>query len=290
VRAVRGLKPRWHDWLCAATGTRVLLGTMFLLGLWVLKTAAQQPGNSSQAGGESKEKATTESKYPAELVDQGATLFQQRCAFCHGRDAAGGETGPDLTRSRLVASDVDGEKIGAVVRNGRPEKGMPPFDVADEQVAGLAAFIHTQQKNARSRPGGRKGVDASDLQTGNAETGKQYFEGAGGCAKCHSPTGDLAGIANRHQGLELERRMLYPEDAKSRVTVTLGSGKIVTGVLAYLDEFTVGMTDEAGSYHSWRIRDVHDIVDVRVDALVGLFSKSTDADIHNLMAYLQTLR
>ncbi len=290
MRAVRGLKPRWHDWLCAATGTRVLLGTMFLLGLWVLKTAAQQPGNSSQAGGESKEKATTESKYPAELVDQGATLFQQRCAFCHGRDAAGGETGPDLTRSRLVASDVDGEKIGAVVRNGRPEKGMPPFDVADEQVAGLAAFIHTQQKNARSRPGGRKGVDASDLQTGNAETGKQYFEGAGGCAKCHSPTGDLAGIANLHQGLELERRMLYPEDAKSRVTVTLGSGKIVTGVLAYLDEFTVGMTDEAGSYHSWRIRDVHYKVDAPVDAHVALFSKYTDADIHNLMAYLQTLR
>ena len=290
MRAVRGLKPRWHDWLCAATGTRVLLGTMFLLGLWVLKTAAQQPGNSSQAGGESKEKATTESMYPAELVDQGATLFQQRCAFCHGRDAAGGETGPDLTRSRLVASDVDGEKIGAMVRNGRPEKGMPPFDVADEQVAGLAAFIHTQQKNARSRPGGRKGVDASDLQTGNAETGKQYFEGAGGCAKCHSPTGDLAGIANRHQGLELERRMLYPEDAKSRVTVTLGSGKIVTGVLAYLDEFMVGMTDEAGSYHSWRIRDVHYKVDAPVDAHVALFSKYTDADIHNLMAYLQTLR
>jgi cytochrome c oxidase cbb3-type subunit 3 len=276
--------------LGAAAGRRLLLGIIFSLGLWVVKTTAQQPGSSSQAGGESKQKATTESKYPAELVEQGATLFQQRCAFCHGRDAAGGETGPDLTRSKLVASDVDGEKIGAVVRNGRPEKGMPPFDVADEQVAGLTAFIHTQQKNARSRPGGRKGVDASDLQTGNAQAGKQYFEGAGGCTKCHSPSGDLAGIANRHQGLELERRMLYPEDAKSGVSVTLASGKTVTGVLAYLDEFTVGLTDEAGSYHSWRIRDVHYKVDAPVDAHVALFSKYTDADIHNLMAYLQTLR
>jgi cytochrome c oxidase cbb3-type subunit 3 len=286
----RRLNPRWRELTCAAAGKRVALGIVFFLVLPVLKTTAQQTGSSSQAGGESKQKTTTESKYPAELVEQGATLFQQRCAFCHGRDAAGGETGPDLTRSRLVASDVDGEKIGAVVRNGRPEKGMPPFDVADEQVAGLAAFIHTQQKNARSRPGGRKGVDASDLQTGNAEEGKRYFEGAGGCAKCHSPSGDLAGIANRHQGLELERRMLYPEDAKSRVTVTLGSGKTVTGVLANLDEFTVGMTDEAGSYHSWRIRDVHYKVDAPVDAHVALFSKYTDADIHNLMAYLQTLR
>ena len=289
MRGLRRLKPRWAESLGVAAVTRVLLG-IFLLGLWVAKTTAQQPASSSQAGGESKQKPTTESKYAAELVEQGATLFQQRCAFCHGRDAAGGETGPDLTRSRLVASDVDGEKIGAVVRNGRPEKGMPPFEVTEEQVAGLAAFIHTQQKNARSRPGGRKGVDASDLQTGNAQAGKQYFEGAGGCAKCHSPTGDLAGIAQRHQGLELERRMLYPEDAKSRVTVTLGSGKSVSGVLAYLDEFTVGLTDDAGSYHSWRIRDVHYKVDAPVDAHVALFSKYTDADIHNLMAYLQTLR
>ena len=288
MRAVLRLKPRWPDLIGAAAVTRVLLG-ICVLGLSVPKTTAQEPASSSQAGGESKQKPTTESKYPAELVEQGATLFQQRCAFCHGRDATGGESGPDLTRSKLVAGDVDGEKIGAVVRNGRPEKGMPPFEVADEQVAALAAFIHTQQKQARSRPGGRKGVDASDLQTGNAEAGKQYFEGAGGCAKCHSPTGDLAGIANRHQGLELERRMLYPEDAKSKVTVTLSSGKTVTGVLAYLDEFTVGLTDDAGSYHSWRIRDVHYKVDAPVDAHVTLFSKYTDADIHNLMAYLQTL-
>jgi cytochrome c oxidase cbb3-type subunit 3 len=288
VRAVLRLKPRWPDLIGAAAVTRVLLG-ICVLGLSVPKTTAQEPASSSQAGGESKQKPTTESKYPAELVEQGATLFQQRCAFCHGRDATGGESGPDLTRSKLVAGDVDGEKIGAVVRNGRPEKGMPPFEVADEQVAALAAFVHTQQKEARSRPGGRKGVDASDLQTGNAEAGKQYFEGAGGCAKCHSPTGDLAGIANRHQGLELERRMLYPEDAKSKVTVTLSSGKTVTGVLAYLDEFTVGLTDDAGSYHSWRIRDVHYKVDAPVDAHVTLFSKYTDADIHNLMAYLQTL-
>ena len=286
----RRLNPHWRELICGAAGKWVALGIVFFLVFPVLKTTAQQPGSSSQAGGESKQKTTTESKYPAELVEQGATLFQQRCAFCHGRDAAGGETGPDLTRSRLVASDVDGEKIGAVVRNGRPEKGMPPFEVADEQVAALAAFIHTQRQNARSHPGGRKGVDASDLQTGNAEAGKQYFEGAGGCAKCHSPTGDLAGIANRHQGLELERRMLYPEDAKSKVTVTLSSGKTVTGVLAYLDEFTVGLTDDAGSYHSWRIRDVHYKVDAPVDAHVTLFSKYTDADIHNLMAYLQTLR
>jgi len=98
VRAVLRLKPRWPDLIGAAAVTRVLLG-ICVLGLSVPKTTAQEPASSSQAGGESKQKPTTGSKYPAELVEQGATLFQQRCAFCHGRDATGGESGPDLTRS-----------------------------------------------------------------------------------------------------------------------------------------------------------------------------------------------
>ncbi|MGC2448748.1 MAG: cytochrome c [Candidatus Sulfotelmatobacter sp.] len=222
-------------------------------------------------------------------------LFQQDCAFCHGRDATGGESGPDLTRSKLVAADVKGEKIGVVVRNGRPEKGMPPFDRSDDQIAALAAFIHTQRDNAMSGTGirgagGRKGVDPSDLQTGNADAGKQYFNGAGGCSNCHSPTGDLAGIASRHQGLELEERMLYPKHAKPKVDVTLASGETISGTLSYLDEFTVGLVDASGDYHSWRTSDVQYKVDPAVNAHVDLFSKYSDDDIHNLMAYIQTLR
>jgi len=229
--------------------------------------------------------------YPLALVQSGRDLFRQDCSFCHGRDAGGGESGPDLTRSELVTEDVDGDKIGVVVRNGRPEKGMPPFDRSDQQIASLAAFIHTQQSRALSRgSGGRKGVDAVDLQTGNAEAGKHYFEGIGGCSSCHSPTGDLAGIASRYRGLELEEQMLYPRHAKSRVTVKLSLGQTITGNLAYLDEFTVGLIDSTGAYRSWRTSDVQYKVDTAVYAHVELFSKYTDADIHNLMAYLQTFR
>jgi len=168
---------------------------------------------------------------------------------------------------------------------------MPRFEFSDQQITGLAAFIHAQQRQAAlANKGGRKGVDVSDLQTGNSGAGKQYFEGAGGCATCHSPTGDLAGIASRYEGLELEEQMLYPRHAKSKVTVTPASGPAITGTLAYLDEFTVGLIDPTGSYRSWRTGDVQYKVDAPVDAHVELFSKYTDADIHNLMAYLQTLR
>jgi cytochrome c oxidase cbb3-type subunit III len=253
--------------------------------------AAQTPTPGAQApGGIKAIRALAPKSYAPTLVQSGSALFRQDCSFCHGRDAGGGESGPDLTRSKLVTADVDGDKIGPVVRNGRPNKGMPRFDRSDRQIASLAAFIHTQQNNARTRKGGRSGVDVSDLQTGNVEAGKQYFNGAGGCATCHSPTGDLGGVASRYQGLELEEQMLYPKHAKSKVTVTLASAETITGTLDYLDEFTVGLIDATGTYRSWRTGDVQYKVDAPVNAHVELFSKYTDADIHNLMAYLQTLR
>jgi cytochrome c oxidase cbb3-type subunit III len=265
----------------------LMLGTLCLVSLAVC--AAQTP-SSSQAGTATEPASAAASKtYPEDLVESGAALFRQDCSFCHGRDATGGESGPDLTRSRLVREDVNGDKIGPVVRNGRPDKGMPPFSHSDQEIASLVAFIHTQQESAHARGGGRKGVDPSDLQTGNVEAGKRYFNGAGGCASCHSPSGDLAGVASRYKGLELEEQMLYPKHAKSTVTVTLASGQNVTGTLSYLDEFTVGVTDAAGAYRSWRTRDVQYKVDAPVNAHVELFSKYTDADIHDLMAYLQTL-
>jgi cytochrome c oxidase cbb3-type subunit 3 len=258
-------------------------------------SAAQTPANSRPPSGVEQIAAAAKA-YSPDLVQQGRALFRKDCSFCHGRDAGGGETGPDLTRSKLVAADVDGDKIGPVVRNGRPDKGMPPFDRSDQEIASLVAFIHTQQANAlasaggRGGNGGRKGVDASDLQTGNVEAGKRYFEGAGGCAGCHSPTGDLDGVATRYTGLELEEQMLYPKHAKPKVSVTLASGQTITGTLGYLDEFTVGVIDSTGTYRSWRTRDVQYKVDPALNAHVELFSKYTDADVHNLMAYLQTLR
>jgi cytochrome c oxidase cbb3-type subunit 3 len=250
---------------------------------------AQTPASSARVPqGAGQSSAPARKSYPLALIQSGDSLFQQNCSFCHGRDAGGGEGGTDLRVSKLVTEDVDGDKIGAVVRNGRPQKGMPHFDFSDQQIASLTAFIHTRQNNSLTR--GRRGVDVSDLQTGNVEAGRQYFSGAGGCTTCHSPTGDLAGIASRYQGLALEQRMLYPADAKSTVTVTLASGQTIKGALEYLDEFTVGLIDPTGAYRSWRTRDVKYKVDAPVNAHVELLSKYTDEDVHNLMAYLQTLR
>ena len=233
--------------------------------------------------------AAAQTPAPA-LVEAGQTRFLKECAFCHGRDAGGGEDGPDLTRSKLVADDRAGDQIGPVVRNGRSEKGMPRFTVSDQELAELVAFIKTQKTLAESQKGGRRGVDKEDLQTGDAEAGKKYFNGAGKCSSCHSPAGDLKGVAKRFEGLKLEERFLYPKDVKAKIVVTLPNGEAVSGLLAYRDEFNIALTDASGRYRAWAVSRVKYTIDAPAETHAELLTKYTDTDIHNLMAYLQTLQ
>jgi mono/diheme cytochrome c family protein len=251
-----------------------------LTGLEHFLTTTSEPGTA----------AANEAGEAGDEAKAGSALFRQNCGFCHGRDAMGGETGPDLTASKLVKGDKTGEQIAAVIREGRPNNRMPSFNFSSQEVASLIAFIRARGNAAALHPGGRRGVSIEDLQTGNVAAGKQYFEGAGGCVKCHSASGDLAGIAKRYEGLQLEMRMLYPRDTKSTLTVTLPSGEKVTGTLAYRDEFTIALRDANGQYRSWAVNRVHYTVDEPVKAHEEQFPRYTDEDVHNLMAYLQTLK
>lgn len=229
-------------------------------------------------------------KFSAEQVEAGSTLFLQNCAFCHGKEAEGGESGPDLTRSKVVSSDKNGESIGSVIRSGRPDKGMPPFSLADQQITNLVAFIHSRQDAFLSQSGNRRGVEESDLHTGDAAAGKRYFEGQGGCTKCHSATGDLAGVASKLTGLRLEMQMLYPREGQRKIVVKTPSGQSMSGTVEYQDEFTVAIRDAAGNYHSWPTKEVSFKIDNPLQAHVDALSKYTDDDIHNVLAYVQTLK
>lgn len=251
----------------------------------------QGRGQASPASQRPPQTATPQ-QYPAEQIEAGRTRFAAQCGFCHGRDAGGGEGGPDLTRSDVVATDVRGDRIMPLVRSGRGN--MPPFNLSDTDLMAMVAFIHDQKTQAESAVGGRRSVDVSDLQTGNATAGKKYFDTA--CTRCHSATGDLAGLATRVQGLQLLQRMLYPggppRDPKraAQVTVTLANGQTVAGRLTYRDEFTIGLTDASGWYRSWPTRQVRFTVDDPLQAHVDQLGKYTDADMHDVLAYLQTLR
>ena len=260
--------------------------------------AAPQGRGQASPASERPPVTKTPQQYPAEQVAAGRTLFAAQCGSCHGPDAAGGSGGPDLTRSTLVAGDVRGDALAPMIRAGSPARGMPAFTLNDADMAAVVAFIHSRKSELDAANGGRRSVDVSDLQTGNAAAGQRYFEA--NCTRCHSPAGgSLAGIATRLQGLQLLQRMLYPSQAgrggdpsriPQTVTVTLRSGQTVTGKLAYRDEFTIALFDAAGWYKSWPASQVKFAVDDPLQAHVDQLGKYTDDDMHNVLAYLQTLR
>jgi cytochrome c oxidase cbb3-type subunit III len=264
---------------------------------------AQPPagrGRATQGSPASQKPPTTVTAqtYAPELVQQGQVLFASFCGFCHGRDAMGGETGPDLTRSLLVAEDMRGDKIIPLVHSGRADKGMPPQNLPDADLAAIVAFIHDTKVKADALEGNRRTVEPADLATGNAQAGQQFFNGPGGCAKCHSPTGDLAGIATRFQGLQLRQRMLMPggrgrgaaAPRPAMATIKLPSGQTVAGKLTYRDEFTIGITDADGYPRSYSTRGATITVDNPLDGHAALLPKYTNDDMHNVLAYLQTLK
>jgi cytochrome c oxidase cbb3-type subunit 3 len=233
--------------------------------------------------------AFSQPKLDMAAVERGRVQFKSSCGFCHGDDATGNRA-PDLIRSALLSHDVNGETIAPVIRNGRPEKDMPAFPTLSEKtVFEIVLFLHKQAYDALHSAGVPNDYPLKKLLTGNADMGKTYFKGA--CAGCHSPTGDLAGIAKKYSPVDLQQRVLYPtRGARVTATVTLADGRTMDGGVVHQDEFEIAITGPDGWYHAW----THDEVKVAIhDPLAGhkaLMEKYTDRDIHNLFAYLETLQ
>jgi cytochrome c oxidase cbb3-type subunit 3 len=265
---------------------------VFAASLLLAQGPKRDPGESPAS--EPPPKTLTPQTYSTAQIQAGELRFTSQCGFCHGRDAAGGETGPDLTRSKLVAEDNRGDKIGPLVRAGRPDQGMPAFSLSDADLAAIVAFIHNQKTQAEALGGGRRSVDDADLATGDAAEGRRYFNGAGGCSACHSATGDLAGIASRYHGLALLRRMLYPSGrpAPKRPTVTLWlpSGQTIVAPLANEDEFSIAILDPAGERQNYEKSAVKFKIDNPMSAHFDQLAKYTDDEMHNVYAYLLTLK
>lgn len=236
-------------------------------------------------------------------VKRGQALFVSTCGFCHGSGANGGATGPDLVRSVIVLHDAGtGKEIGPVVHNGRPGKGMPAFpNLTEAQIQDIAAFLKSRHQAAANR----MSYKILNIVTGDPKQGEQYF--AAHCASCHSPTGDLAHIADKYEPVALQGRFLYPKTSRGfgpnpappdpreqkTVSVKLPSGQSYSGKLDKIDDFSVALTASNGEHHSW-IFDEDKGIEVQVtDPLkqhAELLHQYTDADMHNILAYLETMK
>jgi cytochrome c oxidase cbb3-type subunit 3 len=233
-------------------------------------------------------------------IERGRALYSVNCTFCHGADTRGGDGGPSLLRAATVLDDQQGELIAPVVKNGRADRGMPKFAAfTDDQIKDIVAFIHSFTA---------AGYDASRMKppsivVGDAKAGEAFF--ARTCGSCHSASGDLRGYASRFTDEKLMQQTWMMPGSGGRgatpptlnvppttVTVTLPSGEKVEGVLDRIDDFVVSLTQPDGTHRSFRTNgdtpkvDIHDPLQPHRQ----LLAKFTDADIHNVTAYLATLK
>jgi cytochrome c oxidase cbb3-type subunit 3 len=226
----------------------------------------------------------------AESYKRGQEAFGQYCGFCHGRNATGGSNGPNLTRSAVMRHDIEGDEIGKVIRLGRPDKGMPPIPLNDGQIADVAGYLHARLAEADKISARRPGASFELPLTGSAEKGKAYFNGPGECASCHSPSGDLKGVASKYPATALEARFLYPSGKRPTATVTDASGKRFTGEVLETNDFDVAITTAEGWYHSWPTRSVTVEVHDPLAKHLELLPKFTTEDMRDMLAYLETLK
>src|SRR5437762_2102979 len=192
-----------------------------------------------------------------EAVKRGQAIYVPTCGFCHGSTGRGGSGGPTLVRSVLVLHDQGtGKEIFPVVHNGRISKGMPAFPLKEEQVKDISAYLFSLVQATANR----NEYKILNIVTGDAAKGEDYFKAH--CASCHSPTGDLAHIANKYEPVVLQTRFLYPKmpdfmgvapdpREKSTAAVKLASGQTYSGFLDRIDDFSISLTDSSGAHHSW---------------------------------------
>jgi cytochrome c oxidase cbb3-type subunit 3 len=230
-------------------------------------------------------------RFDAAVVERGRVAYRANCGFCHGEDATGGRA-PDLIRSAVVGHDTGGDEIGPLIRNGRPAQGMPAFPALTAgQISDISTFLHSQAYAALNSAHVPADYPLAKLLTGNAAAGRAYF--GAHCAGCHSPTGDLAGIARKYSPIELQQRMVYPAASpktERTATVTLPDGQILEGRVAHADEFDIAIIGKDGWQRSWPRNTVKVEIHDPLEMHRTLTEQYTDADIHNLFAYLETLK
>jgi mono/diheme cytochrome c family protein len=240
----------------------------------------------------------------AAAADRGRKTWAAECIDCHGTQARGTDKGPNLVRSVVVLRDRYGSVLGPFFKKGHQmQSGAASATLSQAQVEDLAHFLR-QRVNDTLR--GSPLFEPQNVLTGDPKAGAAFFSGEGKCTTCHSPTGNLAGIGTRLQPIDIQQRFLFPGAGRGgrgrgappgpnpnavRVTVTPPKGAPVAGVLIQMDDFFVSLRTDDGTPIT--IRRVQGTEVERRDPLafhVELLDRLTDKNMHDVVAYLETLK
>lgn len=242
--------------------------------------------------------------------DRGRALWALHCVECHGSQARGSEKGPNIIRTKTVNYDRSSAQAGSVLepflQAGHPTmSGKASASFTPDDAIALANFLR-QRVNDTMR--GSPLFTAGDILVGDAKAGEAYFNGEGGCAKCHTAAArSLAGIATRLPApVDLQQRMLFPAAGGGRgrgrggrganpnpilVTITPASGAAMSGAFVEESDFHVTFRDAEGSIRVVRRAPGMKVVRTHpLQAHIDLLDRITDKQIHDLVAYLETMK
>jgi cytochrome c oxidase cbb3-type subunit 3 len=234
------------------------------------------------------------------VVARGKTLYAINCQGCHGRDLRGGDMGgPNLLRSQVALADQNGEGIVPIIQGARQSEGMPKIGLSIADSEAVAAYVRSvvAMIGVQGKPPEQE--QPLNIVVGNAAAGQAYFDAK--CKSCHSPQGDLQGIASRVSNPKALQNLWISGHTRGEaadpgtiatVTVTPAVGPAVEGQLVHEDEFIVSLKLPDGTSLTFQRHGdepkvvVHDPLQAHKD----LLPTYTDADIHNVTAYLVTLK
>jgi mono/diheme cytochrome c family protein len=224
-------------------------------------------------------------------ADRGRAVWAAQCINCHGTTARGTDKGANLVRSDMMWSDRYGSDLGPFLQKGHPtQSGAPSTDLSKTQVEELSHFIHQRLYDTLR---GSPIFNPQNVLTGNIKEGEAYFNGEGRCNTCHSVTGDLAGYGKTANPVNIQQRFIFPRarSQKLTITVTLANGAVVTGTPIHFDDFDVSLRDDKGEYHSWeRSAAIKVVKNDPLKAHIELLDKITEKNMHDIVAYLESLK
>ena len=181
---------------------------------------------------------------------------------------------------------------------------MPALPLPVSDVQAIVEYIHSVLARKQNQGGPPPLAEKPlNILVGNAARGQQYF--AAHCRSCHAAEGDLKGIATRAgsaanlQDSWVAGRAIAPPGSTpvpvpTGVTVTLRSGETLQGTLKRIDDFTVSLTLADGQYRSFTREGPQAVRAVQIEDPLAphrqLLTRYTDADMHDVTAYLETLK
>jgi mono/diheme cytochrome c family protein len=273
-----------------------MAGTFFFLSIAAISQEMAPANRSFRTSGSQDRAAATRSflglgALPDKAaVARGEPIYQRNCSFCHGPKARGA-VAPGLVTSDVVLADDHGEHLVPFLTTGRPEKGMPAFSqLSEQQRIDLAEFLHQQVEDIANRGA----YHLPNIVVGDPAKGEAYV--VDHCMSCHTAA-TFGHIASKFRSADqLQRGWIWPTrlaDNSLAITATVKTrqGTTISGRVTQVSDFRIALIAADGQTH---VIERGPGVDLKTkDALAThqvLVNSLKNEDMHNVTAYLETLR